>query len=95
MVPPIGGIWRQLHTDAQSQSFPYSTVSKPFLYSESFMARSYRETNQHKQKTQYFWPARQRVKFEPEQFFSMVIEDLEHVLAALKLLGGPTHILCR
>jgi len=44
-----------------------------------------RETNK---KTQRFWPPRQRVKSEPHQtWHCTVIEDLEHVLAPVKLLG--------
>ena len=39
------------------------------------------------QQTQRFWPPRRRVKSEPTKL-GMVIEDLEHVLAPLKLLGS-------
>ena len=39
-----------------------------------------------RQKTQRFWPPRRRVKSEAHQL-GVVIEDLEHVLAPLKLLG--------
>ena len=39
------------------------------------------------QKTQRFWPPRRRVKSEPTKL-GMVIEDLEHVLVPLKLLGS-------
>ena len=47
--------------------------------------RDGRQTN--RQKTQRFWPPRRRVKSEPTKL-SMVIEDLEHVIALLKLLGS-------
>ena len=44
------------------------------------------QTNRQTKKTQRFWPPRRRVKSEPHQTWQ-VIEDIEHVLAPLKLLG--------
>ena len=58
---------------AQLQTFPYPTVSKSFLYSNAFMAKSGvrkrdEQTNrQTKRKTQRFWPPRRPVKSEPHQ----------------------------
>jgi len=88
-----------MDTGAQLQTFPYPTVSKLFLCSSAFMAKSGaqsltfksvtdRQTDrQTDQKTQRFWPPRQQMKSEPTKF-GVVIEDLEHVLALLKLLGS-------
>jgi len=63
-----------LNTDAQLQTFPYTTASKPFLYSNDFMAKSGAQTmtfksvmNRQTDKTQRFWPPRRRVKSEPHQ----------------------------
>jgi len=44
VVSPVNGNLRKLNTGAQPQTFPYPTVSKKFLYSNSFMAKSYAET---------------------------------------------------
>ena len=40
VVSPIAGNLRKLNADAQLQTFPYPTVSKSFLYSNAFMAKS-------------------------------------------------------
>ena len=40
MVSPIGNSLTKLNTGAQLQTFPYPTVSKSFLYSNAFMAKS-------------------------------------------------------
>jgi len=37
---PIGSSLRQLNTGTPLQTFPYPTVSKSFLYSHAFMAKS-------------------------------------------------------
>jgi len=77
VVSPIGSNLRKLSTGAQLQTFPYPTVSKSFLYSNAFLAKSGaqsltfksvtdRQTDKHK-KTQRFWPRRRRVKSEPHQ----------------------------
>ena len=39
-MSPIAGNLRKLNADAQLQTFPYPTVSKSFLYSNAFMAKS-------------------------------------------------------
>jgi len=44
VASPTGIVQRKLNTGAQLQTFSYSTVSKPFLYYDSFMAKSYAET---------------------------------------------------
>ena len=44
VASPTGTVQRKLNTGAQLQTFSYSTVSKPFLYYDSFMAKSYAET---------------------------------------------------
>jgi len=40
VVSPIGNSLTKLSTGAQLRTFPYPTVSKPFLYSNAFMAKS-------------------------------------------------------
>ena len=40
VVSPIGSSLRKLNTGAQLQTFPYSTASKSFLYSNAIMAKS-------------------------------------------------------
>ena len=40
VVSPIGNSLTKLNTSAQLQTFPYPTVSKSFLYSNAFMAKS-------------------------------------------------------
>jgi len=40
VVSPIGSSLRKLNTGAQLQAFRYPTVSKSFLYSNAFMAKS-------------------------------------------------------
>ena len=40
VVSPIGSSLRKLNTGAQRQTFPYPTVSKSFLCSNDFMAKS-------------------------------------------------------
>jgi len=40
VVSPIRNSLRNLNTAAQLQTFPYPTVSKSFLYSNAFMAKS-------------------------------------------------------
>ena len=39
-MSPVGRNLRKLNTDAQLQTFPYPTVSKSFLYSNTFMVKS-------------------------------------------------------
>ena len=99
VVSPIGSNLRYLSTGARLQTFPYPIVSKSFLY---FLAKSCaltvrsqawrrdRQTDRqtHRQKTQRFWlPHTGRLKSEPHQTWH-ADEDLEHVLAPLKLLGS-------
>ena len=75
VVLPIGSSLRKLNTGAQLQTFPYPTVSKSFLYSNAFMAKSGAQSltfksvtnKQTDKKTQRFWPHRRRVKSEPHQ----------------------------
>jgi len=40
VLSPIGNSWRKLNTGGQLQSFPYPSVSKSFLCSNAFMAKS-------------------------------------------------------
>ena len=40
VVSPLGSNLRKLNTGAQLQTFSYPTVSKSFLYSNAFMAKS-------------------------------------------------------
>jgi len=40
VASPIGGVWRKLNVNAQPQTFPYPKVSKSFLCSNNFMAKS-------------------------------------------------------
>ena len=92
VASPVGGNLRKLNTGAQLQTFPYPTVSKSFLYSNAFMAKSGAISDVHKrdgqtnEKHQRFWPPGW---WNPSPIkLGMVIEDLEHVLALLKLLGS-------
>jgi len=39
-MSPIGSSLRKLNTGAELQTFPYPKVSKSFLYSNAFMAKS-------------------------------------------------------
>ena len=71
--------WQQsekVEHSAQLETFPYPTVSKSFLYSKVFMAKSGAQsltfnsaTNKQtdKQKTRRFWSPRRLVKSEPHQ----------------------------
>jgi len=43
-LSPVGGDLKKLNTGAQLQTFPYPTVSKSFLYSNAFMAKSGAQT---------------------------------------------------
>jgi len=68
-------ILRTFNTDAQLQTFPYTMVSKSFLYSNAFMAKSGAQTDVQKRdgqtdkRTQRFWPPRRRVKSGPHQIW--------------------------
>jgi len=96
-VSPVGSSLRKLNTGAQLQTFPYPTVSKSFLYSNAFMAKSgaqsltfksvtNRQTNKRTKKLNVFGYPGGGLNPSPTKL-GRVIEDLEHVLAALKLLG--------
>jgi len=71
-----------LNKGAQLQTFPYPTASKSFLYSNAIMAKSGPQSLTFKSVT-----GRQTKKLNVFGHPGMVIEDLEHVLAPLKLLG--------
>jgi len=75
VVTPIGSSLKKLNTIAQPQTFPYPTISKSFLYSNAFMAKSGaqslmfksvsdRQTDKQtdRQKTQRFWQSRRWMK---------------------------------
>jgi len=44
VMSPIGSSLKKLNKCAQLQTFPYPTVSKSFLYSDAFMAKSGAQT---------------------------------------------------
>jgi len=81
VLSPIVRSLRKLDTGTQLQTFPYPTVSKSFLYSNAFMAKSGAQsltfksmTNRQRDKqtnrqtkNSTFWPPRWRVKSEPYQ----------------------------
>ena len=74
VLSPVGHSLTKLNTGAQLQTFPYSTVSKSFLYSNAFMAKSGAQsltpksmTNRQTEKISTFWPPQRRVKSEPHQ----------------------------
>ena len=81
VVSPVGNSLTKLNTAAQLQTFPYPMISKSFLYSNAFMAKSdsqslafksvtNRQTNrQTDKKLNVFWPPRRRVKSEPHQIW--------------------------
>jgi len=98
MLSPFGSSLRKLNTDVQVQTFPYPTASKSFLYSNAFMANSgaqsltfksvtNKQTEKQTKNSTFLATPRRRVKSEPHKTWQ-VIEDLEHVLAPLKLLGS-------
>jgi len=90
LASAVGGNLRKLNTGAQLQTIPYPMVSKLFLYSNAFMAKSCKiwQTNK---KIQRFWPTQWRVKSEPHQtsngdrgprassFTSKTFADLTHI----------------
>ena len=43
-VSPVGSSLRKFNTSRQPQTFPYSTASKSFMYSNGFMAKSGAQT---------------------------------------------------
>jgi len=76
VVSPVGSNLWKLSTGAQLQTLPYPTISKSFLYSNSFLAKSCTQTltftsvtnkQTNRQKTQRFWMPRWRAKSEPYQ----------------------------
>jgi len=98
-MSPIGINLRKLSTDAQLQTFPYPRASKSFLYSNAFMAKlgaqtltfksvTDRQTNRQKNSTFLATPAAGEIQ--APQKLGVVIEDLQHVLAPLNLLGSDT-----
>ena len=102
-LSPIGNNLTKLNTGAQLQTFPYPTASKSFLYSNAFMAKSGAQsltlksvTNKRTEKQTDRQTAKNLNVFgrpvggcnpSPTKL-GMVIDDLEHVLAPLKLLGS-------
>jgi len=93
---------RKLSTGAQLQTFPYPTVSKSFLYSNAFMAKSGVQTLTFTSVTD--WQTNRQTNRQIDKKLNvcshhgggwnpsptklgMVIEDPEHVLAPPKLLG--------
>ena len=68
VVSPVGSNLRKFNTVAQLQTLPYPIVSKSFLYSNAYMAKSCAQTltftsvrdrqtdKTDRQKTQRFWP---------------------------------------
>ena len=67
VLSPIGNSLTKLNTGAQLQTFPYQTVSKSFLYSNAFMAKSCAKTLTFKSVTNKQTNRRRRVKSEPHQ----------------------------
>jgi len=96
VLSPNGNSLIKLNTGAQLQTFHYPTASKSFLYSNAFIAKSGAQsltsksmTNKQTDKkcsTFLFWPHGGGWNLSPTKH-GTVIEDLEHVLAPLKLLG--------
>ena len=89
--------WQQsekAENGVQLQTFPYPMVSKSFLYSNAFMAKSGAQSDvqkrdeqtdkQTKNSTFLATPAAGEIRAPPN--FGMVIEDLEHVLSPLERL---------
>jgi len=87
---------------AQLQTFPYPTASKSFLYANAFIAKcgaqsltfksvTNKQTDKptNRQKSQRFdHPCGGEIRAPSPTKLGTVIEDLEHVLAPLKLLGS-------
>ena len=93
MLSPIGNSLTKLNTGAQLQTFPYPT-SKSFLYSNAFMAKSGAQTLTFKSVTNRQTDKKLNVFGHPgggwnpsPTTLGMVVEDLDHVLVPLKLLG--------
>ena len=95
----VAGNLRKLYTGAQLQTFPYPTVSKSFLYSNVYIAKSGIQTLTFKsvtaniqadKKTQRFWPTGRRVNPEPYQTWH---GDRGHQACSCtyEAFGGPTH----
>jgi len=93
VVAPPSGIETKLNVDAQLQTFPYPTISKPLLSSNAFWVMS-SQTMLFKsmtdkltdKKNQHFWLPGGVQSPSPTRF-GRVIEDLEHVHKPLKQLG--------
>jgi len=99
VVSPVGSNLRILNTGAQPKTFPYPMASKSFLYSNAFMTKSghkfwhsrawrtNRQTNNKQTKNSTFLIAPDGGWNPNPTKLGIVIEDLEHVLPPLKLLG--------
>jgi len=100
MVSTVGGNLRKLNISAQLQTFPYSRVSKLFLYSNALMIKSCTQTLTFLSVTYKQTDKKLNVfgcpggKWDPSPTkLGTVIEDLEHILAPWKLLGVQCTIL--
>jgi len=96
MMSTVGGNLRKLNTRAQLQTFPYPMVSKSFLYSNDFMAKSGAQTLTFKsvmdrQKTQRFSSLQWRVTSEPHQTWHGDIGAPWARSCISKTFGGLTH----
>jgi len=96
-MSPSGSSLRKLDTDAQLQTFPYPTVSKLFLYSNDFMAksgaqsltfRSVTDKQTDRQKTQRFWPVKipeNRARDTP--LWGVYIPHFDQISVKISVLG--------
>jgi len=103
---PIGSSLRKLNTGAQLQTFPYPVVSKSFLYSNAFMAKSGAQSltfksvtnRQTDKKTQRFWLSRWRVKLckffknraRDVPLWGVYILHLDKITVKILTFWGPT-----
>ena len=101
VVSQVGSSLKELNTGAQPQTFPYPTVSKPFLYSNSFLVKSNVEapsfkivtdtqTDKQREKNSTFLAPRRRMKLELHQTWH---GDRGHRASSCtsKTFGGPMH----
>jgi len=86
---PVGSNVKKLKMGAQLQTIPYPTISKSFLYSNAFMAKSCAQTLTFTSVTDKQTIKKLNVFGCPDtNKLGMVIEDLKHVLLASLTLFG-------
>ena len=91
VISTVGGNLRKLNTSEQLQTFPYPTVSKSFLYSNAFLAKSGAQTvtftsvTNRQTKNATFW-----LKSKPHQTWHRD-RGPRACSCTSKIFGGPMH----